>query len=104
MHTLQEHNGQNAVHRTVQRMFQYPEPTNVTGKTIADLEGEGEKAGQKTKIIVITGASAGIGRAAVRAFARPGACLGLIARDEAGLSKAQEEVTRSGGQALMFPI
>ena len=53
-------------------------------------------------IIVITGASAGVGRAAVRAFARPGVRMGLLARGRAGLEAAAAEVRRAGGEALVL--
>jgi NADP-dependent 3-hydroxy acid dehydrogenase YdfG len=39
------------------------------------------------EIVVITGASAGLGRAAVRAFARRGAHIGLVARGQDGLEE-----------------
>jgi NAD(P)-dependent dehydrogenase (short-subunit alcohol dehydrogenase family) len=55
------------------------------------------------EVVVITGASAGIGRATVRAFARRGACLGLVARGQEGLEGARQEVERLGGQALVIP-
>jgi short-subunit dehydrogenase len=55
------------------------------------------------EVIVITGASAGVGRATVRAFARPGACIGLIARGKAGLEAACKEVELAGGKALVLP-
>ncbi len=52
---------------------------------------------------MVTGASAGIGRAAARAFAKQGAWLGLLARGEAGLEAAKREVEQLGGRALIFP-
>jgi NAD(P)-dependent dehydrogenase (short-subunit alcohol dehydrogenase family) len=52
------------------------------------------------KVIVITGASAGVGRATARAFAEPGARLGLIARGRAGLDGAKEDVERAGAEAI----
>lgn len=55
------------------------------------------------KIVVITGASAGVGRAAVRAFAKRGAHLGLIARGHTGLEAAAEEVRECGVRALVIP-
>ena len=55
------------------------------------------------EVVVITGASAGVGRATVRAFARRGASIGLIARDTAGLQAAAEEVRTAGGRALAVP-
>lgn len=53
--------------------------------------------------VVITGASAGVGRAAALAFARRGCRLGLIARDEEALQEVAEAVERLGGQALVQP-
>jgi NAD(P)-dependent dehydrogenase (short-subunit alcohol dehydrogenase family) len=54
-------------------------------------------------IVVITGASAGVGRAAARAFARDGWDLGLIARGEAGLEAVADEVRTWGVRALAIP-
>src|SRR6266566_4018557 len=54
-------------------------------------------------IVVITGASAGVGRAAVRKFARHGARIGLLARGVDGLTAAQREVEKLGGEALVIP-
>lgn len=56
------------------------------------------------EIVVITGASAGVGRAAVREFARRGASIGLIARGRDGLEAAAKEVEQYGGRALALPI
>jgi short-subunit dehydrogenase len=56
------------------------------------------------EIVVITGASAGVGRATVRKFARRGARIGLIARGVDGLEAAQREVETLGGKALVIPI
>jgi NADP-dependent 3-hydroxy acid dehydrogenase YdfG len=49
------------------------------------------------KVVVVTGASAGVGRAIVRAFAEEGARIGLIARSEDGLEAAAREVQGRGG-------
>ena len=57
----------------------------------------------KPEVVVITGASAGVGRATVRAFARRGAHLGLLARGREGLAGAREEVETAGGRALVLP-
>src|SRR5213593_4062264 len=54
-------------------------------------------------VVVITGASAGIGRATVREFAKHGAHIGLLARGALGLEAAREEVERLGGRALVIP-
>ena len=53
--------------------------------------------------VVITGASAGVGRATVRAFARQGADIGLLARGVDGLEAARREVEADGGRALVLP-
>jgi NAD(P)-dependent dehydrogenase (short-subunit alcohol dehydrogenase family) len=55
------------------------------------------------EVVVVTGASAGVGRAIVCAFARRGAHIGLLARGHAGLEGAKCEVERLGGKALMLP-
>jgi NAD(P)-dependent dehydrogenase (short-subunit alcohol dehydrogenase family) len=55
------------------------------------------------EIVVITGASAGLGRATVRAFARRGAHIGLVARGQDGLEGARQEVEALGGKALILP-
>jgi short-subunit dehydrogenase len=56
------------------------------------------------KVVVVTGASSGVGRAIVRAFAHEGANLGLISRNEDALNEAASEVRAAGGQALVLPI
>ena len=57
----------------------------------------------KYPVVVITGASAGVGRATVRKFARHGARIGLLARGVDGLKAAQREVQTLGGEALVIP-
>ena len=47
------------------------------------------------EIAVITGASAGVGRATAREFAKHGAWIGLLARDETALEHAKREVEGS---------
>jgi NAD(P)-dependent dehydrogenase (short-subunit alcohol dehydrogenase family) len=59
---------------------------------------------KKREIVVITGASAGAGRAAVREFARHGADVALIARGRDGLEGAAREVESFGGRALVLPV
>lgn len=55
---------------------------------------------KKTQIVVITGASAGVGRATAQAFAKQKAVIGLIARDPDRLKATQKEIEKLGGQAL----
>ena len=52
-------------------------------------------------VVVVTGASAGVGRATAVAFAREGARVGLVARGEDGLDGARKDVEAAGGQALV---
>jgi NAD(P)-dependent dehydrogenase (short-subunit alcohol dehydrogenase family) len=59
--------------------------------------------GRRPEVVVVTGASAGVGRATVRAFARQGALIGLLARGLEGLEAAQAEVETAGGKALVLP-
>jgi NAD(P)-dependent dehydrogenase (short-subunit alcohol dehydrogenase family) len=54
----------------------------------------------ESQTVVVTGASAGIGRAAARLFGERGASVGLIARGQAGLDGAAREVEQAGGTAL----
>ena len=53
---------------------------------------------------MITGASAGVGRATVRAFAKRGARIGLIGRGRDGLEGALADVESLGGKALILPF
>lgn len=53
--------------------------------------------------VVITGASAGVGRATAVAFAKEGAHLALIARDMDRLEETKQEVERYGIRAVIFP-
>src|SRR6185312_6905811 len=54
----------------------------------------------KDKVVVITGASAGVGRATALAFAKHGARIGLIARGEEGLESTRREIELAGGEAV----
>src|SRR5690348_11624099 len=58
---------------------------------------------RRRPVVVITGASAGVGRATSRRFARDGARIGLIARGRDGLEGAARDVRREGGEALVAP-
>ncbi len=57
-----------------------------------------------SRLVVITGASGGIGRAAVREFARRGDRLALLARGELGLAGAQAEAEELGAEVLTISV
>jgi NAD(P)-dependent dehydrogenase (short-subunit alcohol dehydrogenase family) len=52
------------------------------------------------EVVVVTGATSGIGRAIARRFAQDGAAIGLIARGRDGLAATRKEVEDGGGRAL----
>jgi NAD(P)-dependent dehydrogenase (short-subunit alcohol dehydrogenase family) len=56
---------------------------------------------QKRQVVVVTGASAGVGRAVVREFAARGAALGLIARGPDALEATRVEVCDAGTEAIV---
>jgi short-subunit dehydrogenase len=57
----------------------------------------------RTQVIAITGASAGLGRATARAFAKQGYAVGLIARGMERLEETRRELESLGGRALVAP-
>jgi short-subunit dehydrogenase len=57
----------------------------------------------KEKVVLITGASSGIGRGLAVELGRRGARLGLTARRAEELARVADEVSRAGGQALALP-
>lgn len=56
------------------------------------------------QVVVVTGASSGVGRAIARAFGAKGAKVGLIARTEGALENAAREIREAGGEALVLAL
>ncbi|MGY1439250.1 SDR family oxidoreductase [Streptomyces reniochalinae] len=61
-------------------------------------------AGADGQVVVVTGASGGVGRATARAFGARGAHVALIARGEEGLARAADDVRDAGGTALPLDV
>ncbi len=59
---------------------------------------------RKNQVVVVTGASGGIGRASAVAFGKRGDRVALLARGSAGLEGAAEEIRNAGGEALTIPL
>ncbi|MEU6688055.1 SDR family oxidoreductase [Streptomyces sp. NPDC046832] len=59
---------------------------------------------RRGRVVVVTGASGGVGRATVRAFAARGDRVALLARGREGLAAAADDVERAGGEALVVPV
>jgi NAD(P)-dependent dehydrogenase (short-subunit alcohol dehydrogenase family) len=59
---------------------------------------------ESSKVVVVTGASGGIGRAVAKAFGSEGATVALLARGDRGLEGAAADVTGAGGRGLALPV
>ncbi|MUL42907.1 SDR family oxidoreductase [Streptomonospora sp. PA3] len=59
---------------------------------------------ERSRVVVITGASGGVGRATAREFAARGDRVALLARGEEGLAGAAEDVRQAGGTPLEIPV
>lgn len=79
--------------------------TNTYGATAspAPVPAAASTGGER-RVVVVTGASGGIGRATAVAFGRTGAKVALLARGAAGLSAATAEVAAAGGTPLPIPV
>lgn len=58
---------------------------------------------QRSRVVVVTGASAGVGRAAALAFAKRGDRVGLVARSPEGLKNTGDEIAAAGGTSFAHP-
>lgn len=58
---------------------------------------------ENSPVVVVTGASAGLGRAIAHAYAKRGAKLGLLARNPEALAAAKQECEDLGGKAMVIP-
>jgi GH15 family glucan-1,4-alpha-glucosidase/NAD(P)-dependent dehydrogenase (short-subunit alcohol dehydrogenase family) len=87
----------------------YPDGAAGTGPGARGLppgdkpRARGPAMSARPQVVVVTGASAGVGRAVAHRFARAGARLGLIARDEAALEEVRREVETLGVEAVCAP-
>jgi short-subunit dehydrogenase len=57
----------------------------------------------RREVVVVTGASAGVGRATAREFGKHGVRVALLARNEEGLESAKKEIEAAGGEAIIIP-
>lgn len=67
------------------------------------ISGWVKRQPKKAEVVVITGASAGVGRATARHFGKRGARVALLARGKTGLLAAQREIEEAGGEAIAIP-
>ena len=58
---------------------------------------------KRSEVVVVTGASAGLGRATAQEFGKHGASVARIARNQERLEAAKREIEKSGGRALVLP-
>jgi short-subunit dehydrogenase len=70
----------------------------------ANMDARAREHAREGAVAVVTGASAGVGRAVAVELAREGCPVALLARGDAGLDGAVDEVQAAGGQALALPV
>ena len=84
------------------RQAQSPSETT-TRRAVPTRDARTKDERRATRVAVVTGASAGVGRATAIAFARRGFDVALLARGDAGLRGAARDVERWGRRALILP-
>jgi NAD(P)-dependent dehydrogenase (short-subunit alcohol dehydrogenase family) len=68
------------------------------------LAGNDKRFFMDQRIVLVTGASRGIGRAAAKALAKAGAHVVLVARTVGGLEEVDDEIRKDGGAATLVPL
>ncbi|MGX1515980.1 SDR family oxidoreductase [Streptomyces collinus] len=68
------------------------------------MSGSRDRGGDGPEVVVVTGATGGVGRATARAFGARGASVALLARGEHALGRVAEEVEEAGGRALPLVV
>jgi NAD(P)-dependent dehydrogenase (short-subunit alcohol dehydrogenase family) len=84
--------------------FGQAHPVIVSDRIFELSRGADPMSAQTAETVVVTGASAGLGRAIARAFASRGARIGLLARGGDGLEGARRDVEAMGGVALPLSV
>lgn len=89
------------------RLFANTETHERTVGLVRVLRGGGRDGHRREtmtdEVVVITGATSGVGRAVAREFGEHGARVGLLARSTDGLDGAKADVEDAGGEALAIP-
>src|SRR5690348_11470905 len=68
------------------------------------MDKDPEHTPERPRVIVVTGASGGIGRATARLFAERGDTVALLARGDRGLEGARHDVVARGGTAATYAV
>jgi NADP-dependent 3-hydroxy acid dehydrogenase YdfG len=77
-----------------------PDRKRCRDRSLIDVERQGDVEQAKREVVVVTGGTAGVGRATVREFAKNGADIAILARGEDRFEAVTREVEELGGRAL----